>query len=150
MRYFYYLFLSWCLFCLPAYGDDGMVHVKSPHDVQVTTDRLENALKEKGMTVFMRLDHAQGAQKIGSELRPTQLVVFGNPKVGTALMQCSQSVGIDLPLKALIWQDKSGHVWISYNDPKFLARRHQIKGCDQVIQNVEKALQRFAAKATMP
>lgn len=150
MRYFYCFFISLFIFCMPAYGSDTMIHVKSAHDVQGTSDRLENVLKEKGMTVFLRIDHAKGAQKIGSSLRPTQLLIFGNPKVGTSLMQCSQSTGIDLPLKALIWKDKSGTVWLSYNDPDYLAQRHQIKGCEPVIEKVKKALHNFAAIATMP
>lgn len=150
MRYFYCFFLSLFIFCFPAYGGDDMIHVKSPHSVQATTDKLEKNLKDKGMTVFLRVDHAQGAQKIGRALRPTQLIVFGNPKVGTSLMQCSQSAGLDLPLKALVWQEKAGQVWLSYNDPKYLTQRHQIKGCDQVIKNIEKALYNFSAQATMP
>ena len=85
-----------------ASAADGLISIKSSHDVQRTADRLENTLRGKGMTVFIRINHAEGAQKVGKKLRPTELVVFGNPKVGTPLMQCSQSVAIDLPQKALI------------------------------------------------
>lgn len=131
-------------------GGDGLVAVKSAHDVKQTADRLESILKEKGMTVFTRIDHAQGAQKVGKDLRPTELVIFGNPKVGTPLMLCAQSVAIDLPQKALIWKDDTGQVWLAYNDPKYLKKRHGIEGCDEVIAKVEKALGNFAKKATMP
>jgi uncharacterized protein (DUF302 family) len=98
-------------------AEPGLISVKSSHDVKNTADRLETVLNEKGMTVFLRVDHTEGARKVGQELRPTELVIFGNPKVGTPLMQCSQTVAIDLPQKALIWQDESGQVWLTYNDP---------------------------------
>ena len=118
-----------------AYADNGLVSVKSSHDVKTTADRLESMLKQKGMNVFIRINHAQGAQKIGKELRPTELLIFGNPKVGTPLMQCRQSVAIDLPQKALIWQDAQGQVWLSYNDPNYLVERHGIEGCAEVISS---------------
>ena len=96
---------------------DEMINVKSVHSVAQTADRLEKVLEAKGMTLFTRIDHAAGAAKVGEELRPTELLIFGNPKVGTPLMQCSQTVAIDLPQKALIWEDNEGSVWFSYNDP---------------------------------
>jgi len=94
------------LFCSSVIASEGMVNVKSVHAVNVTADRLENVLKSKGMTVFTRINHAAGAEKVGKTLRPTELVIFGNPKIGTPLMQCSQSIAIDLPQKALIWEDE--------------------------------------------
>ena len=133
-----------------ARADNGLISIKSPHDVKNTADRLENALNAKGMTVFIRINHAEGAHKVGKTLRPTELVIFGNPIVGTPLMQCGQSVAIDLPQKALIWQDEAGQVWFTYNDPKYLANRHGLAGCDEVIQKIEKALGNFAKAATMP
>ncbi len=150
MRSLLVIFLSVILISPALAGGDGLINVKSAHDVKQTADRLESVLKEKGMTVFIRIDHAQGAKKVNKELRPTELVIFGNPKVGTPLMQCAQSVAIDLPQKALIWKDDAGQVWLSYNDPKYLKKRHGIKGCDEVIGKVEKALGNFAKKATMP
>ena len=146
------LFTITALFFLTslAYADNGIISVKSSHEVKATADRLENTLKQKGMTVFIRINHAEGAQKVGKKLRPTELVVFGNPKVGTPLMQCSQSTAIDLPQKALIWQDDQGQVWLSYNDPNYLVERHGITGCDEVIKKIEKALSNFAKAATMP
>ena len=133
-----------------ASAGDGLISVKSSHDVKVTADRLENILNQKGMTVFIRINHSAGAQKVGKKLRPTELVVFGNPKVGTPLMQCNQSVGIDLPQKALIWQDDKGQVWLSYNDPNYLVLRHGLSQCAEVIKKIEKALGNFAKAATMP
>ncbi len=131
-------------------GDNGLIHVKSSHNVKQTADRLESVLKEKGMTVFIRINHAKGAKTVNKELRPTELVIFGNPKAGTPLMQYAQSAGIDLPQKALIWEDGSGQVWLSYNDPKYLEKRHGIKGYEKVVGNIAKALNNFARKATMP
>ena len=133
-----------------AYAGSGIISVKSAHDVKTTADRLESTLKQKGMNVFIRINHAQGAHKIGKELRPTELIIFGNPKVGTPLMQCAQSVAIDLPQKALIWQDAQNQVWLSYNDPNYLVERHGIEGCGEVIKKVKGALGKFAKAATMP
>jgi len=138
------------LFAPLAYAADGLINAKSSHDVKITMDRLENTVREKGMTVFIRINHAAGAQKVGQELRPTELLIFGNPKVGAPLMQCSQSVAIDLPQKALIWEDEQGQVWLSYNDPKYLAMRHGITGCDEVINKINNALSNFANAATKP
>lgn len=133
-----------------AVADAGLVSVKSAHDVHVTADRFEKSLIAKGMTVFKRIDHADAARKIETKLRPTELIIFGNPKVGTPLMLCSQTIAIDLPQKALVWEDEAGQVWLSYNNPKVLAERHGIKDCDEVINKVRKALGAFAKTATMP
>ena len=150
MRYLLCTLMAILFFASVTYADNGIISIKSSHDVKTTVDRLENILREKGMTVFIRINHAEAAQKIGKKLRPTELIIFGNPNVGTPLMQCGQSVGIDLPQKALIWQDETGQVWLSYNDPKYLASRHNIKGCGEVIKKIEKALGNFAKMATMP
>jgi uncharacterized protein (DUF302 family) len=119
-----------------VYAGEGLVSVKSAHDVPTTTDKLVAALEEKGMTVFARIDHAAGAKKVEMTLAPTELVIFGNPKLGTALMKCGHSVAIDLPLKALIWEDGDGQTWLGYNDPGYLATRHGLEGCDQVLGKV--------------
>ena len=150
MRYLLYTLMAVFFFASVAYADNGIISIRSSHDVKTTVDRLENKLREKGMTVFIRINHAEGAQKVGKKLRPTELIIFGNPKVGTPLMQCGQSVAIDLPQKALIWQDEAGQVWLSYNDPNYLASRHSIKGCSEVVKKIEKALGNFARMATMP
>ncbi len=150
MRQILYTITALFFLTTQAYADNGIISVKSSHEVKATADRLEKILKQKGMTVFIRINHAAGAQKVGKKLRPTELVVFGNPKVGTPLMQCSQSTAIDLPQKALIWEDEKGQVWLSYNDPHYLVERHGITGCAEVIKKVEKALSNFANAATMP
>jgi len=150
MRQVLYTITALFFLTAPAYADNGIISVKSSHEVKATADRLENTLKQKGMTVFIRINHAASAQKVGKKLRPTELVVFGNPKVGTPLMQCSQSTAIDLPQKALIWEDQEGTVWFSYNDPNYLVERHGITGCAEVIKKIEKALSNFAKAATMP
>jgi uncharacterized protein (DUF302 family) len=105
-------------------GDDGIVSRPSRHSVPETLDRLEAVVKAKGVTVFARIDHSGEARKVGLAMRPTQLLIFGNPKAGTALMNAAPSVAIDLPLKALAWEDESGQVWLSFNSPAYLQRRH--------------------------
>lgn len=131
-----------------ANADNGLIQVQSQHSVQETSDKLVKVLNSKGMTVFAQVDHAAGAKKVDIELRPTQVIIFGNPKVGSPLMVCQQSVAIDLPQKALISEDENGKVWLTYNDPKYLASRHQIQGCDEVLNKVSNALANFAKAAT--
>ena len=150
MRSLFYIVIGVLLLGTAAWADSGVISVKSARNVGDTADRLESVLKSKGMKVFIRIDHAKGAQSVGKKLRPTQVVIFGNPKVGTPLMQCNQTVAIDLPQKALIWEDEKGQVWLSYNDPKYLAARHEITSCDKVIKKIEGALMNFAKAATKP
>lgn len=119
---------------------EGMISLQSPHTATATMDRLESIVEEKGLTVFARIDHAAGAEKVGKSLRPTELLIFGNPKGGTPFMQCAQSVGIDLPLKALVWEDDTGQVWLGYNDPSYLAQRHGAEEC-AVVPKLSKALE---------
>ena len=125
---------------LPLMAAEGLINVQSDFNVKETTERLENILNEKGMTIFNQINHSDAAQKVGVELRETRLIIFGNPKVGSPLMQCQQSVAVDLPQKAIIWEDDKSKVWISYNDPRYLGKRHNIIGCDEVLSKVEKAL----------
>lgn len=150
MRWIGSVFLIIFFIVSTAVAGDGLISVKSSYDVKATADRLENILKQKGMTVFIRINHAAGARKAGQDLRPTELVVFGNPTIGTALMQCNRSVAIDLPQKALIWQDDKEQVWLTYNDPDYLAQRHGLDACGQFINKVAEALSNFARAATMP
>lgn len=140
--------LAACLLPALATAAEGVVTVPSAHSVADTADRLESLLRGKGMRVFLRVDHAAGAQSAGARLRPTQLLVFGNPKVGTPLMQCAQSVALDLPQKALIWEAADGRVWLSYNDPAYLDGRHGLGDCAAVLQRVSRALSDFAAAAS--
>ena len=131
-----------------AQAADGLVTVPSAHDVRTTMDRLEKVVKQKDMNVFARIDHAAGAAKVGKPLRPTEVLIFGNPRGGTPLMLCAQTAGIDLPLKALAWQDDAGKVWLGYNDPSWLAGRHRAGECGEVVQNMSKALAGFTREAT--
>lgn len=133
-----------------AFAQGGLVSIKSSHDVVTTANRLESALKEKGVTVFARIDHAAGARSVGKTLKPTLLIIFGNPAMGTPLIQRSRSMGIDLPLKALIWEDNAGQVWFSYNAPDYLARRHGITEMGELIGKMEKVLSNFSMAATQP
>ena len=105
----------------------GLTTVRSALGPKETMDRLEAEIRSKGMTIFARIDHAAGAAAVGLPLRPTELLIFGNARAGTPLMQSNQSIGIDLPLKALVHQDAEGVVWLSYNDPSWLAERHGLR-----------------------
>ena len=107
-------------------AEDGLISVRSSYGPKDTMDRLEAEVKAKGLTVFARIDHAAGATAVGLSLRPTEVLIFGNAKGGTPLMQSKQTAGIDLPLKALVWQDGAGDTWLSYNAPGWLANRHGV------------------------
>lgn len=128
---------------------EGTIDVKSNHTAEETAERLQSILEQKGMTIFTRIPHSTSAANVGVELRNTELFIFGNPKVGSPLMKCQQSVAIDLPQKALIWEDETGQVWISYNDPRYLQQRHGISGCEEVITKIEKALAGITKSAAM-
>jgi uncharacterized protein (DUF302 family) len=134
----------------PAFADTGLITKTSAHSVEQTLDRLEKALKEKGIVVFARIDHAAGAKKVGAHLRPTELLIFGNPKLGTPLMQSNQTMGIDLPLKVLAWEDENGQVWLTYYAPAFLADRHGITDRADVLTQMSGALQKLTDVATKP
>jgi uncharacterized protein (DUF302 family) len=133
-----------------AYADtsDGIVRIKSNNSVTATIDKLETVLKNKGMTIFKRVNHTAGAEKAGLKLRPTELLIFGNPKVGTPLMLCSQTAALDLPQKALSYEDENGQVWLTYNNPIYMAKRHNTKDCDAAVQKVTNALAKFTKIAT--
>jgi uncharacterized protein (DUF302 family) len=131
-----------------AEQSDGVIRIKSSHSVAATADKLESALLEKGMTLFKRISHADGAAKVGVELGPTELVIFGNPAVGAPLMRCGQIAGLDLPQKALVYEDAAGVVWFAYNDPNYIVQRHDITGCDEVVDKIAKALHNFSQAAT--
>lgn len=130
---------------------DGLITIQSNFGPEETMSRFEAEVEAKGMTVFAHIDHAAGAAKAGLPLRPTDLIIFGNAKGGTPLMQSVQTIGIDLPLKALIWQDASGKTWLSYNDPAWFVKRH---GADHkaqaTIDAMTVALDALATKATTP
>jgi uncharacterized protein (DUF302 family) len=128
---------------------DGLTTLRSSYGPHDTMSRLEAELKARGMTVFARIDHAAGATGVGLSLRPTEVLIFGNAKAGTPLMQSVPTVGIDLPLKALVWQDASGGTWLSYNDPAWLAQRHALPNeTATVIGNMSAALAAATKAAT--
>ena len=126
----------------------GLISIKSYNSVDVTLDRLESIVTEKGLTVFARIDHSAGAKKVGLELRPTKLLIFGNPKVGTLMMQSRQTAGIDLPMKALAWEDETGQVWLTSCKAKHFADRHHIADRNEVAQKMAGALRKFSTYAT--
>ncbi len=129
-----------------AAAADGLVAVKSPYSAKDTMNRLEDSARQRGLTVFARVDHAAGAAKVGKTLRPTEVLIFGNPQGGTPFMECAQSVGIDLPLKALVWEDAAAQVWLGYNDPAWLAQRHGAASCP-AVEGLRKALAGLAEAA---
>src|SRR3974390_1734265 len=132
-----------------AMAVEGLTTRPSSHGPKETMNRLEAAVKAKGMTVFARIDHAAGAAEVGLPLRPTELLIFGNAKGGTPLMQSNQAVGIDLPLKALVWEDAAGDTWLSYNDPSWIAKRHGLgHEADATVNAMSAALDALARTAT--
>ncbi|QDP21514.1 DUF302 domain-containing protein [Bradyrhizobium cosmicum] len=140
-----------CSWETQAMAADGLITIKSSFGPEDTMKRLEAEVKSKGLTVFAHVDHAAGASAVGLALRPTDLIIFGNAKGGTPLMQQAQTVGIDLPLKALVWQDEQGVTWLSYNDPAYLAGRHGVGEPAKVaVTAMTGALHAIATKATAP
>jgi uncharacterized protein (DUF302 family) len=119
---------------MPQPPDNGLIHLSSPHTVVETLARLETIVQAKGLTILARIDHSGDAAKAGLQMPPTKLLIFGNAKSGTPLMIASPSVAIDLPLKALVWQDSAGRVWLSYNSPDYLKKRHAIP--ENLLQNI--------------
>lgn len=131
----------------PVRAADGIILVTSANDVKTTADKLEKVLTEKGITVFARVDHAGGAKKVGQSLRPTELLIFGNPKLGTPLMQKDQKMGLDLPLKALVFEGADGKTYIAYNDPAYLSKRYGVTEPAKVYETMTGALKNFTAAA---
>lgn len=130
--------------------DNGMISVKSAHSVKDTIDRLEAVLKKKGITIVTRWSHSDRANSVGIPLRPTELLLFGNPKLGSHMFTSKQTAGIDLPMKALAWEDEKGQVWLTYNDPAYIAKRHGITDRAKVVAKMTGALKKFADAATKP
>jgi uncharacterized protein (DUF302 family) len=117
---------------LPAQAAQGLLRLESPYDAKTTMERLEAEVERRGLRVFARIDHAAGAANLDMDLRPTAVLIYGNPRGGTPLMQCAQTVGIDLPLKALVWEDAAGQVHLGWNDPAYIAERHGVPDCPPV------------------
>ncbi len=129
---------------------EGLTTVPSHFAPKETMDRVETEIGEKGMNVFARIDHAAGAAEVGLTLRPTELIIFGNARGGTPFMQSVQTVGIDLPLKALVWQDAAGKTWISYNDPGWIAHRHRITKAEPILSKMADLLSAISTAAAGP
>ncbi len=137
--------------CVPTMSmadDKGLISKKSHFSVKVTLDRLENVLRKKGITVVTRWSHHAGAKKAGIALRPTELLIFGNPKLGSHFFTSNQTAGIDLPMKALAWKDEKGQVWLTYNDPTYIANRHGINDRPAIVKKMTGALNKFSNIAT--
>lgn len=128
-------------------GDNGLIKKKSAHSVKVTLDRLEKVLKKKGIGIAVRWNHAAKAKGVGIEMRDTEILIFGNPKMGSPLMMSNQEVGIDLPMKALVYKDAKGQVWLVYNDPAYLKKRHGISDKNHVFKKMTGALNKLTSKA---
>lgn len=119
---------------MDAIGGTGMVHLRSHHSVPETLERLETSLRAHGLMIFGRIDHRGEAAKVGLAMRPTQVLIFGSPKTGTPLMVAAPTLAIDLPLKALVWEDAGGAVWLSYNSPDYLQQRHDVPA--DLVKNI--------------
>ena len=142
------LFFLLCFFVVPSFADEGLITVKSRFKVAHTTDRFIGVVQKNGLHVFSHINHSEGAEKAGLKLRPTELVIFGNPKLGTPLMQCSPTLGIDLPQKLLIWQDENEQTWMTYNNPVYIADRHHLNAdCRGNLNKIANALANFTKLA---
>ena len=151
MRMIFMSMLFLALFATPGvFAGEGLVSVDSSTGAKETADRVERLVKERGMTLVTRIDHAKAARTVGMDLRPTEVLIFGNPRAGTPLMLCKQETGIDLPLKVLVWQDEAGTVKIGYTDPAELKGRYGIRGCDEVLRKMSAFLKALAADASRP
>jgi len=129
-------------------ADDGMITKSSKFSVTETLNRLENVLKKKGITIVTRWSHDAGANKNKISLRPTELLLFGNPKLGSHMFTSNQTAGIDLPMKALAWEDEKGRVWLTYNDPAYIASRHKITDRPKIVKKMTGALNKLTNVAT--
>lgn len=123
-----------------ALAEQGVTKVASTHAVKETADKFVTIAQENGLNVFARINHQENAAKVDMTLRPTEVIIFGNPKVGTPLMLCAQEVAIDLPQKVLVYEDVEGKTWLAYNDPMYLKQRHNMQGCDEVLNKVSGVL----------
>ena len=139
--------LSAALLATPVYAKDPIISVPSAHPVKAALDKLESIVQGKGFKVFARVDHAAGAKSVGENLRPTELLIFGNPKGGTPLMLCAQTFGIDLPLHVLAWEDADGKNWLGYKDLSKLGHNMKGKSCDESLKKVTGALEGLVKEA---
>jgi uncharacterized protein (DUF302 family) len=131
-------------------ADRDLVTLPSAHGAAETVERLKALLAQKGIQVFAHIDHAAEAHKVGLALRPTHVVIFGNPQAGTPLMQSQQTIGLDLPLRVLVWEDEAGKVWLSYHPLEVLARQHHVTDRDEAVKALGAGLAALARAATSP
>jgi uncharacterized protein (DUF302 family) len=129
-------------------AEESVITLESKYSAKETADRFESIIKGKGLTLFARIDHQKNASGVGLELRATEVIIFGNPKIGTPLIQCAQKAAIDLPQKVLITEDSEKRVWLSYNNPEYIKERHNIQGCDKVINKIASVLNKLSVAAT--
>lgn len=122
---------------------NGLINVESPCSVGSTTARLEQVLASLGMKVIARIDHADNAKAVNETLKPTILLIFGNPATGTPVIQAARSTAIDLPQKLLVWEDDNSKVWVSYNDPQYIARRHAVEDCADILTKIANSLKQL-------
>ncbi|HYX27833.1 MAG TPA: DUF302 domain-containing protein [Pyrinomonadaceae bacterium] len=127
---------------------EGLITLKSDFDPKATMDRLEDEVRAQKMQIFARIDHSAGAAEAGLKLRPTELLIFGGALGGTPLMQSGQTVGIDLPLKVLVWQDSAGKTWLSYNEPDWIAQRHGVMNAQAAVNKMISLLRQLSTRAT--
>lgn len=139
--------LSAALLISPAYATSKLISVPSAESTKATLDKLEVLAQARGLKIFARIDHAAGAQSIGEKLRPTELLIMGNPKGGTPLLQCNQAYGIDLPLHVLAWEDAAGQTWLSYKDMSKLGYKHADDSCDAALKRLSGALEGLVTEA---
>ncbi len=139
------LFLA--TFSMTTTAQNGLITIESQHSVDITANRFEQLVNDKGLKFFIRIDHEENATNADLSLRPTQVILFGNPVAGTALMNCAQTIAIDLPQKALFWEDEDGKSWISYNDPYHLSKQHNMQGCEPVLEKISGLLSALTSKA---
>jgi uncharacterized protein (DUF302 family) len=130
--------------------DANLVTLPSAHTAAQTVERLKVLLTKEGIQLFAHIDHAAEAKKVGLLLRPTEVLIFGNPQAGTPLMQSRQTIGLDLPLRVLVWEDEAGAVWLTYHPPSFLAQLHHLAGCEESVKSLDSGLAALAGAATSP
>ena len=135
------------LLSFTANAADGLIKMKSPYSVKETTDKVVSIASRKGLKLFSRFDHQKNAVGVNMKLRPTEVIFFGNPKVGTPLMQCAQTVAIDMPQKILVMEDSAGAVWVIYTDPQYIRQRHNIEGCQETIAKISGVLDSISLAA---
>ena len=147
MKKIYCLVAVVWLFALQTNAQDTLTKIESSSDVEETVKKITTILDSKGLKVFSVIDHRKGAESVSMNLLPTTLIIFGNPAAGTKLMNCDQSVGVDLPMKYLVFEDKEGKTWISYWKPTLLANKYDLDNCQPVLEKLDGALRKFATLA---